>query len=175
MTHENTNRTEITELQNMLRVIAQADGNLPLLNADGIFGEKTEEAVIAFQTLAGLTPNGMVDRETWDAIFRTYQNANRLISLQQIQPFPSGDYKIRSGERSDTILFIQLMLSAIALSLNIFDDIEYTGTYDEKTEKAVTEFQKLHSLPSDGVIDGNTWNKLATQYNAISENPLYTR
>ena len=167
-------KAEIMELQNMLRIIAKADGSIPLVNPDGIFGHETEAAVIAFQKDVGLPADGVVDYATWDAVFRAYMNAARLVSLRAIQPFPSGTYEIQSGERSDIVLFIQLMLSALAIALDIFDDIPLTGVYDEKTEKAITEFQRNHGLPANGIIDRNTWDALALSYNHISENELYS-
>ena len=49
MLSANDRRSEILELQNMLRIISQADGSIPLINPDGIFGQATENAVLAFQ------------------------------------------------------------------------------------------------------------------------------
>ena len=173
MNQEINRRNEVLELQNMLRIISQADGSLPLINPDGIFGAETEAAVIALQNEAGLTANGIVDFNTWNAIFRAYMNASRMISLRPIQPFPSGSYEIHRGERSDTVFFIQLMLSALAIAMDIFDDIVPTGIYDEKTELAITEFQRKHALTASGIVDRNTWDALARSYNHIFENPLY--
>jgi peptidoglycan hydrolase-like protein with peptidoglycan-binding domain len=36
--------------------------------ADGIFGAATESAVKAFQTSAGVDPDGVVGEKTWDAL-----------------------------------------------------------------------------------------------------------
>lgn len=38
---------------------------------DGYFGSGTESAVKAFQEATKLTPNGIVDNETWDYILKT--------------------------------------------------------------------------------------------------------
>ena len=66
------------------------------------------------------------------------------------------------------------MLSALSVALDIFDDIEPTGVYDKKTENAITEFQKLNGLTPNGIIDRNTWDALARQYNQIAGNSLYS-
>ena len=174
MLSANDRRSEILELQNMLRIISQADGSIPLINPDGIFGQAMENAVLAFQKNLGLPPNGIVDFMTWDAIFRAYMNASRIVSLRSIQPFPAGNYEIRPDERSDIVYIIQFMLSALSVALDIFDDIEPTGVYDKKTENAITEFQKLNGLTPNGIIDRNTWDALARQYNQIAGNSLYS-
>jgi peptidoglycan hydrolase-like protein with peptidoglycan-binding domain len=174
MNQETNRKNEVLELQNMLRLISQADGNLPLVNPDGIFGPETEAAVIAFQREAGLPANGIVDFATWNAIFHAYMNASRMISLRPIQPFPSGSYEIHRAERSDIVFFIQLMLSALAVAIDDFDDIVPTGIYDEKTENAITEFQKKHGIPANGIVDRQTWDALARSYNHIFGNALYS-
>ncbi len=167
-------KSEIMELQNMLRILSESGSSIPLVNPDGIFGPETEAAVVAFQTLNGLRPDGIVDYATWDAVYRSYLNASRLLSLRAIQPFPSGSYRIEEGERSDLVLIIQLMLMTLALSYNIFDGIEPHGVYDGKTQEAVRQFQILHGLPADGIIDHKTWDALAENYNRVLENELYS-
>lgn len=42
--------------------------NIPYIAADGIFGNMTKNAVIAFQNLFGLTPDGIIGQKTWDRI-----------------------------------------------------------------------------------------------------------
>ncbi len=166
-------KEEIFELQTMLRTLSQVNGNIPLVNPDGIFGEQTENAVTAFQKSVGLPPSGIVDYVTWDAIYESYLAASRAIALHPIQPFPSGRYETHRGEKSDTVLFIQLVLSALAVAMEIFEEIEPSGVYDEKTETAVMEFQKQNHLSPSGLVDHKTWNALARQYGAIVGNDLY--
>jgi len=43
---------------------------LPKYGADGDFGSETESAVKDFQSDVGLLPIGIVDKETWDALFK---------------------------------------------------------------------------------------------------------
>ncbi len=174
MTNEQKRREEIRELQNMLRTITESGGDLPLVNPDGIFGEQTEKAVIAFQRIAGLTPNGIVDYATWRAITRAYRNASRILSQRPIHPFPSPDYEIRIGEKSDTVMLIQIMLSAIAIAIDDFDGILPTGIYDEKTEQAIRNFQRSHDLIPNGIIDYKTWDALAAVYDNTVGNTLYS-
>jgi chitosanase len=51
---------DVVELQNMLIRIDFKD-----INPDGVFGPKTEAAVVAFQKLYGLTADGIVGPTTW--------------------------------------------------------------------------------------------------------------
>ncbi len=59
-------------VQYMLAVIAEFYSNIPTVTVDGTFGEDTKTAVVAFQQMAGLAPDGIVGEQTWNAIYRTY-------------------------------------------------------------------------------------------------------
>ena len=54
---------DVRELQETLNDLCYNCGN-----ADGVFGTKTKNAVVAFQTDAGLDPDGIVGRKTWTAL-----------------------------------------------------------------------------------------------------------
>ena len=55
----------IRRLQERLRLIAGYGGNMPMLTVDGIYDERTENAVRAFQHLFGLPVTGQMDFDTW--------------------------------------------------------------------------------------------------------------
>ncbi len=175
MTQQENRRAEIYELQTMLRLLSQTNPNLPSVNPDGIYGAETEKAVLAFQSNNGLSPTGIVDFGTWTAITNAYQNALRLTQRGlALFPFPMGDYTVQKGETSDLVYIIQIMLSGIDTAYDIFSDIEITGNYDDKTQTAVRNFQRLSRLPETGVVDGTTWDRLALDHNRFALNPIYT-
>ncbi len=60
---------KVRQLQFMLRVVAEYIDNIPTIAEDGIFGEATRNAVLAFQRFAGLTPDGIVGPATWSALY----------------------------------------------------------------------------------------------------------
>ncbi len=73
-------------LQQMLSYIALVIPSIPPITVSGIFDEKTENAVMAFQTMFGLEPTGIVDEASWNEIARIYseQRFNGLIAPQEI-------------------------------------------------------------------------------------------
>lgn len=175
MTQSENRRAEIYELQSMLRLLSKANPNLPYVNPDGIYGAETEKSVLAFQKSHGLPPTGIVDFGTWTAITNAYQNALRLTQRGlALFPFPSDDYTIKKGEHSDLVYIIQIMLSGIDTVYDLFSDIDINGVYDEKTENAVRQLQRLSRLPETGVVDGATWDRLALDHNRFALNPIYT-
>lgn len=166
---------EIYELQNMLRLIAQTDSSIPLINPDGIFGPETERAVLAFQSNMGLPPTGIVDFGTWNAITNAYRISESLTRRGlALFPFPGNGYEVIPGEKSDLVYIIQILLSGIEIAYDIFSQTDISGNYDEKTENAVRTFQKLNRLPVTGTVNAETWDRLANDHNKFVFHPIYT-
>ena len=61
-------------LQEYLNFISQYYSEIPSITPTGFFGNVTENAVIAFETLFGFTPNGVVDAELWNKITEVYSD-----------------------------------------------------------------------------------------------------
>ena len=73
---------DVRLLQQYLNYIAQTYTEIPQVNPTGYFGPRTEEAVIAFQNLAGIAPTGIVSAITWTAVTELY---NVLYKGSQLQ------------------------------------------------------------------------------------------
>ena len=171
----NTNsRDDVAELQQMLRLLARDNDAIPIIAVDGIYESETESAVMAFQLQNGLDPTGIVDFKTWTAITEEYEAKVKLSQGGGLFIFPYDSYVTEPGEESDTVKFIQLVISAIEVSYDIFDGNEISGVYDEKTIENVRRFQKINKLPETGLVDRTTWNNLSRSYNIYANHPGYT-
>ena len=68
-------------LQEYLNYISEFFTQIPSVSPTGYFGQRTAEAVVAFQRINGLEPSGTVGAATWDAITSVYSDlflGNRL-------------------------------------------------------------------------------------------------
>lgn len=61
-------------LQEYLNYIARTYPEIPTVNVTGYFGERTRDAVLAFQALSGLPQTGIVFGPTWSAITDLYSD-----------------------------------------------------------------------------------------------------
>ena len=77
--------SDVRLLQEYLNEIAQTYSEIPQVEATGYFGPRTQEAVIAFQNLAGIAPTGIVAAVTWTAIAELYDVLYRGAALQEGQ------------------------------------------------------------------------------------------
>ena len=118
--------------------------------ADGIFGDRTETAVRAFQRDQGLEVDGIVGRsETWPALLDAVEQAERT-SISPSLPV------LRNGDRGSSVELLQESLNALG-----FDSGAADGIFGDRTEGAVRAFQRSRGLGVDGVAGrGETWPAL---------------
>ena len=74
-------RWAVRQMQQQLARISQAYPAIPTITADGVFGERTREAVEAFQRIFDLPVSGVVDFPTWYKISQIYVGVTRIAEL----------------------------------------------------------------------------------------------
>ena len=73
---------KVRQLQEQLQRISQAYPAIPSITADGIYGNRTKEAVAKFQSVFGLPATGVVDYPTWYRISDIYVAVSRIAELR---------------------------------------------------------------------------------------------
>ena len=72
---------KVRQIQEQLNTVAGSYPALPTIAADGIYGEKTRDAVKKFQSVFGLPSTGIVDYPTWYKIQEIYVAVSRIAEL----------------------------------------------------------------------------------------------
>lgn len=72
---------KVRQMQEQLNVIARAYPALPKIDADGIYGKATANAVREFQKIFQLPQTGVVDYKTWYKISQIYVGVSRIAEL----------------------------------------------------------------------------------------------
>lgn len=70
--------SKILQMQQQLNVISNAYPLIPKIVEDGIYGEKTADAVKTFQKIFGLPQTGVTDFPTWYKISEIYVGVSRI-------------------------------------------------------------------------------------------------
>ncbi len=161
--------TPVRVLQYLLAVVGAYYPEVPYLsNIDGVFGPQTRDAVIAFQRLRGLTPDGIVGRETWNALYNTY-----ITIYQNQQEYFGGGIPLYPGtnlllgSRGDAVTQLQRMLNELATVYPEIPTLPETGFYGEMTRDAVIAAQNLFGLEPTGITNYLTWITIAQQAETI--------
>lgn len=160
----------IRQIQRALRIFHKNGEDIPIVFEDGIFGEETERAVLAFQKQNNLPESGIVDYETWVLLM---ESTNEYIR-KNAEPFPIFPYvsdeesSVLPEEEGKAIWFLQAMLIAIGEKYSGTDGVELNGKNDEATRNAIKYIHKCEEGEScDGALTQKTWNSVARLFNAI--------
>lgn len=161
-----SDRTRIEQIQRMLRYLSFAyDDESLRVSVNGAYDPSTEAAVRYFQNTNDLPETGVVDLLTWDTVVALHDDEVRARAPVYIYPIPRDPYHVnRTGERSDVIMILQVILGALRLNYD-YPTVPVSGVYGRETVEAVRYFQRINGLPVTGEADRETWRRLSEEYN----------
>ncbi len=168
----------VVVIQTSLNRISQNYPAIPKIpTVDGIFGSRTEAAVIAFQRIFGLTPDGIVGPGTWYELVRLYTGVNALSELRSLgQQFyainwsPPGGLEV--GDTGEKVRLLQYMLSVLSQYIPSIPPVNVDGIYGPATRSAVLAAQRRFGLPETGTVGEQTWDEIYDQYSGIENTTL---
>ena len=153
--------------------------NYPALPAitdpSGTFGENTGAAVAKFQSIFGLSPDGVVGKATWYKISSLYGAVARLSELDSegnslgIGTIPPNSI-LRQGSRGQDVITLQYLLDVISQYYPTVPAPSQDGIFGSGTGQAVAAFQRAVQIAPDGIVGPATWAKLYEVYRGIAEN-----
>ena len=153
----------IRPLNYLLNFLSYFNQDIPKLNLSGEeFTENTKEMVIAFQTSNNIEANGIVDKNTWNALVTDYNQTKGLIPEEYLyyedKLYPG--IFLSLGMTGDDILNLQNFLYIICEKTHQIPGVRVNGTFDELTEESIKAIQKRYNLPENGVVGPATWQKI---------------
>ncbi|MDR1928322.1 MAG: peptidoglycan-binding protein [Oscillospiraceae bacterium] len=151
---------DVRVIQYYLDFISLFLPGLERVSADGIFGQDTDRAVRAFQRTYGLTPDGIVGRETWNTLQAVYGQLYASLSASAARPFYPG-YALSSGDTGEKVRLLQTWLNALSRQAPSLPALTPDGVYGPATQQAVAAFQQYAQVPVSGSVGPLTWNALA--------------
>ena len=150
---------EVRLVQYWLRIAADNYSTLSAVSVDGNFGASTEKAVTGFQSLFGLTADGLVGRSTWNKLNEVSLAVTNEIVEPNVAP---GQFTttVREGSRGTTVRAVQFYLRRLAAYYSDIPTVTVDGIFGSATTKAVKAWQARAGLTVDGVVGRLTWNSL---------------
>lgn len=141
------NHPDVKTLKEKLAKLGYLEGS----DFDSVFDDATDKALKSFQKEYNLDQDGIVGKET-ASVIATIEKQYEIITKNHVT--------VKKDDIGEKVVEIQKMLKAYGLL-----DATATGTYGEKTEKAVIDFQKKFGIPQTGIVDSMTFMKLQSVSN----------
>lgn len=131
--------SDVKELQTLLKKAGYDIGNT---GADGIFGQDTHEAVMAFQKNNKLAVDGLAGKGT-------------MAKLKEVTTKKATKSYMSKGDKGNNVKELQTLLNKAGYKCGTAD-----GIFGNDTDKAVRAFQKAQKLTVDGKAGASTMAKL---------------
>lgn len=150
---------DVRLVQFWLRIAADNYSSLQAVTVDGSFGSGTAAAVKAFQSLFGLTADGIVGRTTWAKLNEVgIAVANKLVD-PGVEP---GQFvtTLRQGSTGTPVRALQYYLRLIAEYWAGVPSVAVDGVFGAATTESVKAWQQQEGLTVDGIVGPATWKSV---------------
>ena len=153
--------TDVINMQMRLNRLSSVYTAINRQTVDGKFGQNMYNAVVRFQRQHGLSPDGVIGRQTWNRIV-SVDNAQTAGDYTAVStPYPG--YVLTRGAGGDYVRFIQSYMSAVPGLTPVTID----GSFGTRTEQLVRAFQTRYNLKVDGKVGPATWAAMIRVFNSI--------
>ena len=150
---------EVRLVQFWLRLAADNYSALRTVTVDGSHGAATVSAVTAFQSLFGLTADGVVGRSTWNKLKEVGLAVANKIVAANVAP---GQFTTttREGSSGTAVRAVQYYLRRLAAYYSDVPTVTVDGKFGAATTRAVKAWQTRAGLTVDGVVGRLTFQSL---------------
>jgi peptidoglycan hydrolase-like protein with peptidoglycan-binding domain len=153
-------------VQFFLNVLSAYYDSVPAVDIDGIFGPQTKSGIIAFQKTMNLPATGLIDEQTWTAMYRSVLGILRELppAAVELPSFLYPDVLYAEGSEKAGVFIIQEILAYLSTMIPEIPFVRPDGIFGPETTASVKAFQKYTGLEPDGIVDEETWNRLIEMY-----------
>ena len=138
---------------------------LPPIPITDTFDETMLDAVYAFQSAYGLTVDGVVGRNTWNALQNVYEQTLYTLPADY-QEFAREVYPGRFlvlGDTGPEVTLLQTRLNQIAAQNSAIPTVTVDGVYGQETARAVRAVQRSLGYSATGAVGPVLWSYIITQ------------
>lgn len=155
----------VRALQYMLNQLSLVYDFMPSVALSGTFDEGTLEAVMRFQREFAPPVTGVVDRRTWQAIQKKWEEAQeKLDPPRPVRAFPGNGKQANPGEWKEYMALPQTMFHSLSHYFSGIVPGNQGGLHDEVSAENVRWLQRRSGLKPTGIMDQAAWNALSRLY-----------
>ena len=148
----------VRDIQKYINIISRMKKTIPRVSIDGIYGRETKNSIFIFQQNNNINPTGVLDKATFDVLFREYA---ALLELELASKYvlTSRAFPISLGMQGEDILMLNLILEELSNTYDI-TVADKTGYFNKTTESAIKDLQKIFGLEENGIVDAIFYDRL---------------
>ena len=138
---------------------------LPPIPITDTFDQAMLDAVYAFQSSYGLNVDGVVGRNTWNALQNVYEQTLYTLPADY-QEFAREVYPGRFlvlGDTGPEVTLLQTRLNQIAVQDSTIPTVTVDGVYGQATARAVRAVQRSLGYSATGAVGPVLWSYIITQ------------
>lgn len=164
---------DVVEIQRELNRIAINYPSIPKITGSrGYFEQTTWTAVMQFQRIFNLDPDGIVGKETWYKIRQIYNGVKGLSELYSegitiSEAERKYEKVLKLGDRGASVRIIQYYLNFLSYFNLKLPYVAIDGIFGQETYDAVLTFQALYGLDVDGIVGRDTWDMIQNAYDGV--------
>ncbi|MDJ0556644.1 MAG: peptidoglycan-binding protein [Microcoleaceae cyanobacterium MO_207.B10] len=166
---------EVSELQAVLKLLGYYLGEV-----DGVYSDSTASAVVQFQEVAGLMPNGIVNQDTWNRLLPSVPTSNSVLPTQTDTSLNCDCPQNQSSTTNPDIVSAETDLGSEPLRVNFpilkigmrgnavrglqerlkakgFFKGRVDGIFGPQTLNAVQVAQRKYQQQPNGIVDDSLW------------------
>ena len=159
----------VANLQLFINYLATYYNTIPSIAVDGIFGSDTQNAVFSVQRTFDLPITGIVDAQTWEAIYRAYLGIIGTVPTEFTEgvALPYSGVPLRIGSEREEVRALQEYLNFISQYYPEIPSVSVTGYFGTQTQRAVRAFQRLFGIAELGTVGLLTWDAITGLYSDL--------
>lgn len=162
-------------VQETLNVINNVFLTIPELDADGIFGTKTQNSVNEFATLFGYDASLGINEALWNKINQIYIIVARNCIFSTAESENARNFAGNTlviGSSGENVRYIQERINRINQAIPYIPRLATDGIYGSQTARSVSALQRVFGLTETGTVNESTWLLVNYIYAAIENGCL---
>ena len=157
----------IREIQRYLYEIHKSEWlDIPRVPIDGIYGNDTRAAVLELQRLKGIQPSGVVDYETFNAIYKERIFATRLSDSDSQYLLTGAPFPFKVGDSGEDIEIIHLIFRELSGYYKDLPIPRKSSYYSEESASFARGLQGVFGMPTDGEVTAEMYDRMLFELSA---------
>ena len=166
MYRQENKKAAVYEIQEYLFFLSDKKyPSIPRVPIDGTFDGETRDAVIEFQKIMLLSPSGIVDYETFTALYEEYEIA-RLDYDTENYIFRNGTLPLKENDQNEDVRVLHTMINRLRKTYPQITDAGSGAYFSKNTAEAIKQMRILFALPGKPILDKALYRRIKSEIDA---------